>query len=306
MNIKGKICQSGGKKTTKGRFINEDGLSTFNINYNEKTYKFIILMDGATGLGKDYEISKGKTSAEWYVEFMMLKIKEILSKNPTSNLEEVIELAISKAINEINKYQNEKNIILEEYAKPSAAIALLRSNGKTIDIFLLGDTETIVAYKNGEVFKVDNPNKKALQKLDTSVIHRMAEIAKERGCNVIDVMTDSEIQSMLQTNRAKKNANCEDTYWVCGTTPGIAKYGTNISINNNFIEGIILATDGFDYSMLGLNPKEVYELVKKYGIKYVSKAIRDEQERDSKCNKYPRFKKGDDLTAIYSETNNRM
>ena len=262
MNIKGKTCESGGKKTATGRFINEDGVLTFDINYDEKIYNFIILMDGATGLGKGFEISKGKTSAEWYVEFMMSEIKNILSENPTVSLEEVIELVISKVTYEINKYQNENNVILEEYEKPSAGLTLLRSNGKSTEIYLLGDTETIIAYKNGEVLKVDNPNQKALQKLDGTVINRMAEIAKERECDVIDTIKDSEIISMLQVNRAKKNADCEGAYWVCGTTPGTAKHGTKISINNELVEGIILATDGFDYSMLEINAKEVYELVK--------------------------------------------
>lgn len=143
-----------------------------------------------------------------------------------------------------------------------------------------------------------NPNQKTLQRLDESVIHKMAEIAKERGCDVIDTIKDSEIISMLQVNRAKKNADCEGAYWVCGTTLGITKHGKCVNFVNSEIEGILLATDGFDYSMLGLNTKEVYELVKKYGTEYVSKAIRDEQERDSKCNKYPRLKKGDDLTVV--------
>ena len=297
MNIKGKTCQSGGKKTATGRFINEDGLLTFNTNYNGKTYRFIILMDGATGLGKDHEISKGKTSAEWYVEFIMCEIKKTLSANPTLDLEEVIEIAISKAINEILKYEDENNIKLEEYEKPSAGLSLLRTDGKTTDIFLLGDTETIIAYTNGEVLKVDNPNQKALQKLDASVIRRMAEIAKERGCDVIDTRTDPEIESMLQINRAKKNAYCEGAYWVCGTTPGTAKHGKYLTLNNADIEGILLATDGFDYSILGINEKEVYELVKQYSIEHVSRAIRSKQANDARCNRYPRFKQYDDLTA---------
>lgn len=31
------------------------------------------IMDGATGLGKEHEISQGKTSAEWYVDTIQIK-----------------------------------------------------------------------------------------------------------------------------------------------------------------------------------------------------------------------------------------
>lgn len=33
----------------------------------------------------------------------------------------------------------------------------------------------------------------------------MAEIAKDKGCNVVDMMKKQEIQEMLQKNREKKN-----------------------------------------------------------------------------------------------------
>ena len=61
------------------------------------------------------EILKGKTSAEWYVEFLVLEMKNILSSNPTIRLEEVIEKAILKSITEMKRYEVEHNIKLEEY-----------------------------------------------------------------------------------------------------------------------------------------------------------------------------------------------
>lgn len=48
-------------------------------------------------------------------------------------------------------------------------------------------------------------NQKAVQRNDNDVIRRMAEIAKDKGCNVVDMMKKQEIQEMLQKNREKKN-----------------------------------------------------------------------------------------------------
>ena len=63
----------------------------------------------------------------------------------------------------------------------------------------------------------------------------------------------------------------------------------------------LLRTDGFDYSMLGLDEKQAYEFVKKYGTEHASMCIRNMQETDSRCNKFPRFKKSDDLTVVLSD-----
>lgn len=299
MKIKGAICQSGGRQTNTGRFINEDELINFSVIFNETKYEFIILMDGATGLGNSYEIVKDLTMAEWFVKFMSSEMKKSLSENPTIPLETVVEDCILKAIEEIKNYENKNNITLEEYKKPSAGLSLLRTDGKTTNIFLLGDIQTIIAYKNGDVIEADNPNQKALQKLDNSVIARMAEIAKEENCNVVETRANPEIEKMLQVNRGKKNSDCEGSYWVCGTTPGISKHGICITLDNEEIEGIILSSDGFDYPMLNLNEKQVYELIKKEGTDYVLKCIRLAQEEDSMCNKFPRLKISDDISVVH-------
>lgn len=299
MKIKGMVCESGGKKAASGRLINEDGLITFNVNYNGREYEFIILMDGATGLGKSYEIIPDATSAEWYVEFMMAEMRKKLLENPINSLFAVVDECVEKAADEISKYEKANDIRLEEYQKPSAGFSLLRSDGKTTDIYLIGDTQTLVAYKDGNVDAVDNPNQKALQKLDNSVLVRMIKLARERDCNVIDTRAVLEIEKMLQENRNKKNTNCEGSYWVCGTTLKSAEHGICVNFDNENLDGIILATDGFDYTVLQLSEEEVYRLIKEKGTVEVAKMIRDRQVADPFCNRFPRFKKSDDLTVVH-------
>ncbi len=301
MKFKGSICESGGKKLVSGRFVNEDSLEIFATKHNNREYNFVILMDGATGLGKPYQIEGDLTSAEWYVKYITGVMKEELLYNPDENLEDVVEKGIQKVIEKIEEYEKSSGSRLEEYEKPSAGLALLRTNGEKTEIYLIGDTQTVIGYKDGNVKLADNPNQKALQKLDNSVINRMVELAKERKCNVLDTRTDEEIEKMLQVNRSKKNSNEKDGYWVCGTTNGTAKHGVVCELNNSEIEAIILATDGFDYSVLELEEKQAYIFVKEQGTRVVTDLIRERQNEDELCNKYPRFKKGDDLTVIYCE-----
>ena len=301
MKFKGSICESGGKKLASGRFVNEDNLEIFATKHNNREYNFIILMDGATGLGKPYQIEGDLTSAEWYVKYITEVMKEELLYNPDMALQDVVDIGIQKVIGKIEEYEKNRDTVLEEYEKPSAGLALLRTDGETTEIYLIGDTQTIIGYKDGNVKLAENPNQKALQKLDGSVLNRMVELAKERKCNVLDTRTDEEIEKMLQVNRSKKNSDKKDGYWVCGTTKGAEKRGVICKLNNSEIDGIILATDGFDYSVLELEDKQAYAFVKEQGTRVVTDLIRERQNEDEMCNKYPRFKKGDDLTVIYCE-----
>ena len=97
MKIKGNICETGGKKLPNGRFVNEDGLVSFTTKSGDKKYDFIILMDGATELGKDHQIIEGYTSAEWYVKFVMGILQRVLTQNPSYDLQAAVDFSISKA-----------------------------------------------------------------------------------------------------------------------------------------------------------------------------------------------------------------
>ena len=93
-----KILLSGGKKNEDGREINEDRIKTFTINKNEMEYFYAIIMDGATGLGKNNQIEKNKTSAEWYVDFVIEYLEKYFRKNPEEKIEKVV-----KGFDELNK-----------------------------------------------------------------------------------------------------------------------------------------------------------------------------------------------------------
>lgn len=67
------------------------------------------------------------------------------------------------------------------------------------------------------------------------------------------------------------------------------KYGVHKQIGNRQIKGILLASDGFDYSFLEMDKKQVFEEVQKQGADRVARKIRELEEQDPKCNKYTRF-----------------
>lgn len=301
MKIKDNICQSCGKTTKEGRIINEDRRTIFQVEKEGKQYQFIIVLDGASGLGKNNQIIEGYTSAEWYVKFIEKELKQTLQKKPEIALEVATKKAIESAMKVVERFERENGITLIEYEKPSASLSIARSDKETTELYLLGDTETIIGYQDGTVEKVENENQKALQKNDNNVIIRMVEIARAKKCDVVDTRNEYEIQRILQSNRGKKNKGVEGSYWTTSMSPEAVEHGVHKQVNNHEIRGILLASDGFDYSLLGMDEKRVFDAVEKYGADSVVKKIREVEEQDPKCNKYPRLKKGDDLTIISAD-----
>ena len=292
------MCQSGGKTNSKGRVINEDAVACFEVVQDGKKYKYTILMDGASGLGKNNEIKPEHTSAEWYVSFIIESLRETFHSTPGLEIKDAIQECIRKADSEVHHYEDNKQIKLEEFEIPSASLAIVREDEQKAEIFLLGDTETIIGYKDGHIERVDNPNQTAVQNNDNAVMERMAEIATSRRCSVIDTMKDPEIQEMLQRNRAKKNRPCKGGYWICGTNPEAVEHGVYMQIPKKEIDAIILATDGFNYSYLNLTPEQLYNEIRKKGFDHLARMIRAEEDADPGGNRHKRFKKGDDLSIV--------
>ena len=158
------ICESGGKVKGNGQLINEDCLLAFSAYKDNKKYNYTILMDGATGLGEYFEIVPNYTSAEWYVKFMSETMKRLLIKSPEASLEEIVEECIIKATKIVEEYEANNNLKLEEYQKPSAGLELLRTDGIKTEIYSIGDTQGVVAYKNGEFCDFDIDEALAMKK----------------------------------------------------------------------------------------------------------------------------------------------
>lgn len=303
MNIKSQICSSGRCKVFSNgvdeRYVNEDGVKILNKG---ESNKYAILMDGASGLGKNNTIQENKTSAEWYVCFMLDKLEVEINKTPEEDIKSIVKRCIGKAKVVVDSFQKENHIKLEEYEIPSASLAILKDNGNSTQIYLLGDTVTLVKYKEtGNVELIENPNQKIVCKNDKDVLKRAQEIAKEKNISIKDTRQIPEIIKALQINRTKKNCECDGGYWIASTNEEAVEYGVTIDLDNSQIEGVILASDGLDYSILGLDDNQAYKIIQDKGFEYLLNMIREEQLKDEDYNKHPRFKMSDDASGIFLE-----
>lgn len=306
MNIKGQLCSSGrGKVFPNGvneRQVNEDGIKIVYTLNNGITNKWAILMDGASGLGKNNTIQENKTSAEWYVDFMLEQLENEIRRCPSEDIKSIVRKCIRAAKVIIDDFQKQNNIKLEEYEIPSASLAILKDDGTTSEIYLLGDTVTLVKYRQtGKVELVKNPNQEAVCSNDKSVLKRAQEISREKNISIKDTRQVPEIIKALQINRAKKNCECDGGYWIASTDEKAVEHGVTVELDNSKIDGVILASDGLDYAILGLDNNQVYKIIQDKGFSYLLEEIRKTQEKDTEYNKYPRFKMSDDASGIFLE-----
>lgn len=294
MNIKDFICESGGKILFE-RQINEDRVKFINNN-------IVILMDGASGLGKNNEIIKNKTSAEWFVDFILENLEKEIKNNLFCDVEQLVKKCVKIAKEYICEFERQNTIKLKEYEIPSASFTLLKDNGKSTEIFLLGDTITLLKYKDKEKIEVvNNINQEIVSNNNNNVLKRAKEIALKQNISIKEAMQAKEILEMLQNNRNKRNCDCDGGYYILSTDEDAIEHAIIINIDNSDIEGIILLTDGMDYKMLGLNENQVYDFIKNNGFKTLLNRIRKKQLQDSNYNESPRFKMSDDASGIFIE-----
>lgn len=288
--VKTNICQTGGKKL-KNRFVNED-IMTFGDKYS-------FVMDGATGLGGPESIN-GWTSAEWYVQLVSKFLVQQL-QDESKDIKQIVTNAINYATSKIREYERTHNMHFKDYEEPSSSLVLYRElekeGKKRFQIFALGDSSAIISYKDGTVTSLANPNEIKLKQLDRSVLERMVEIASKTNQTVIETRSNPEIQRMLEINRGKKNT--EGGYWILGTNAEAVEHAAIFEDDLDKIESVLLHTDGFNYKMLGMNKEELMETCKsQFGIEMMQRKIREAEEKDETCNRYPRFKQHDDMAAV--------
>lgn len=162
-----------------------------------------------------------------------------------------------------------------------------------------GDSGVIIKFKDGTVQKLENPNEIALNKLDDSVVERAVELAKVKNTTVLNAKNNDEIKIMLEENRDKKNQ--ENGYWTLGTSVEAVAHAVLFEEDANNISDVLLHSDGFNYKILGLSLEEVMEKSKtQSGLESLQIAIREKEESDEDCNKYPRLKKHDDMAVVYN------
>jgi serine/threonine protein phosphatase PrpC len=255
------------------------------------------ILDGATGLNGKNLIDKD-SDAKWYVR----QWDEYVNKNfhkTDINLKRIVKEGINVIKDKYYKKVKDKNI--KALDLPSSSIVLTRWIEDYLEYFILGDCTLIIENNNKlNVIKDDS-----VTKLDNKVFEAMDNIMKKEDKTFLEAR--KEVNDLIIENRLLKNTN--EGYWILGFDTEAADRALYGKIRLNKDMKVLIASDGFSaitdrYNYIDIE-NLIYETQNK-GLDSICKKLREIEEEDSSGDKYPRFKKNDDASAIYVELINKV
>jgi hypothetical protein len=257
------------------------------------------VIDGASGINGNRHISKSTSDATWYAQqlnriFYGLEIG--------IDAEQTTRIAIQKiAALYANEISDRKEI--PEFELPSAAVFWVRwfknrveSSSYAIDMGWLGDCVSIIENED-EISVYGNE----LTGFTNDEIASLLRNVKKQNSDNPDVGKALISQAIVEE---RKYMNKDHGYWIFSTDVRAADKLFRKKLSLDHPATILLATDGF-YRIVDLftqyTPRQIIQIGKEQGINYLLRELRNIEEQDCYCEKYLRFKKSDDATALLFE-----
>ena len=126
---------------------------------------------------------------------------------------------------------------------------------------------------------------------------RMCVVEDERGKIETSCSMKPRDGLSIRTNTARllrhrRMMNRPGGYWIAGFAPEAARHGTHRVYRREELSRVVLFSDGFSgqrEALLGAEEPCLQELYQQ---------LRQREAADSRCNRYPRLKPGDDVSGI--------
>lgn len=131
--------------------------------------------------------------------------------------------------------------------------------------------------------------------INSDRVYPIVEQLMQRGIrlwydDVIEARQLPEVREMLLRHRRMMNR--PGGYWIAGFNPEAARHGTHRVYRREELSRVVLFSDGFSgqrEALLGAEEPCLQELYRQ---------LRQREAADSRCNRYPRLKPGDDVSGI--------
>lgn len=281
------------------KIIDKQAISYSEKKYNEDTVGFTktsaFIIDGASGLTRT-NVTNSENDVYWYIT----QWKEVLKTNldADKNLKEILKDSIKIIRSRFYSIADKEKVNALDY--PSAAIAIVRLRNNNIEYFILGDCSIVLKHVDGKVYYLKDDR---VTKLDNLVIKNIIE-EYQNNMNEDKIFKgfSEKTLDMLRENRLKKNT--DTGYWILEFDEKAIDEGIYGSFPATDSVGAVLMSDGFsaaidNYRLIDVN--SIFDYVKIYGLEKIYNSIKDIEEDDIDCIKYPRLKKSDDCSAIHME-----
>ena len=177
----------------------------------------------------------------------------------------------------------------EQGIGPSASLAVVRCHNGWMELLLLGDCTALILSTDG---RTERTYLNEVARFDAIALDMAARIHEETGLPIRETIHNPLVHEQLVANRHMMNQPAGYRILSATTKPLTSTDVMSISLDG--LAGIILHSDGFDNMEDDLTRQPI-DLGRSYRM------LRELERIDADLNRYPRFKIGDDATALYLE-----
>lgn len=235
----------------------------------------ILLLDGATSL------IPTALDGSWFVH----SFAEAFRGHPGERLDQRVNHALAEVTDLYRQQQSEDDP--KYYPSAGGVIAQLR--GSTLEILAVGDCTGLVFLRSGELLTLTD---EAIRALDQQVFDLCKTLHETTGRTNAELMRSEEVRAALLKNRQKMNR--PDGYRILSmeTSPFTEDDVTRIPADA--VRRIVCFSDGFDALAEELRQPEL-------SLAALYTQLRHMEADDPDFEQYPRFKPGDDASALVAE-----
>lgn len=266
------------------------GVGDVNEDFVTVTQQSAWVIDGATGL-TDRVFSSEESDGYWIAKKYDERIKDYI--NESEELSVIIQRCAEEIREEYKKMTEESSI--DEAAKPSAAIALLRWEEDQIEYFVLGDCGFLAFNRRSQIKNVFGEGPR---KYDEAVINDLHNLVTNEELEYEEAY--EHVRPQLKEHRRLKNS--PSGYWTLGLSAEAIDHADVGSLSTNEITSGLLMTDGFEVINTVFdvfkNWKATHDYLETNGLNRGIRVLRDIERGDPACRRYPRLKPSDDASVV--------
>jgi hypothetical protein len=246
-----------------------------------------VVLDGATPLGDG--LMPGPSDAAWIAQFGARRLLAHLRDGEGARKALRGTLAdTQKSFEALRRHAPE-----EMWQTPCASMMLAVAGETSVEFLSFGDCAALVQPEGGAVTVVGETfDKRAAE------AKRAQAIAKEKNLSPASGLSRPEFLGALRATRNRVNSG---SYWLFSPDAKAASHAVRRIVKVAPGTKLLLASDGFlalasDYGAYGADSL-MHAAVKK-GLKVLGEELRAIEAGDAGGDKFPRFKKSDDATAL--------
>jgi hypothetical protein len=246
-----------------------------------------VVLDGATPLGDG--LMPGPSDAAWIAQFGARRLLAHLRDGAGARKALRGTLAdTQKSFEALRRHVPE-----EMWQTPCASMMLAVAAEDSVEFLSFGDCAALVQPEGGAVMVVGETfDKRAAE------AKRAQAIAKEKNLSPASGLSRPEFIGALRATRNRVNSG---SYWLFSPDAKAASHAARRIVKTAPGTTLLLASDGFlalasDYGAYGAD--SLMRAAMKKGLKALGEELRTIEAGDTGGDKFPRFKKSDDATAL--------